>query len=79
MKRGKLQILQLITNFVCVILMIVLCFLGRRGLAIAVLVAAIVANLCFNTLLCCPHCGAWPRRGLIFDEYCPQCGKALDE
>lgn len=25
----------------------------------------------------CPHCGAWPRKGSFFDEYCPRCGGSL--
>ena len=40
---------------------------------------AIALGLFLSYKLRCPHCGAWPRKGSLFHEYCPKCGQPLDE
>jgi hypothetical protein len=45
----------------------------------AVVAACCVIAVALNYFLRCPHCGAWPRKGSFFHEFCPRCGKRLDD
>lgn len=52
---------------------------GNHGASVLIILAGAVASVVFTWFLRCPHCGAWPRRGSFFHEFCPYCGEMLDD
>ena len=61
--------------------MLILFFVCRYNLVALYSVAgvAIAFALFLSYKLRCPHCGAWPRKGSLFHEFCPKCGKRLED
>lgn len=77
MKRGLAKALQI---FNCIVMIVMLLVFGKNTpVMMAVVVVCCVIAVVLNYFLRCPHCGAWPRRGSTFHEYCPRCGKRLDD
>ena len=52
---------------------------SAAGLSILLILIGIGIVLVGQYNLRCPHCGAWPRKGHFFDQYCPRCGEPLDD
>ena len=77
MSRGLAKILQIFNIIVMVVLMLV--FRENKLAMYAVVASCCVIAVALNYFLRCPHCGAWPRKGNLFHEYCPRCGKPLED
>ena len=77
MSRGLAKKLQ-IMNIIAMVVLILL-FRERKLAMYDVVAACCVIAVILNYFLRCPHCGAWPRKGSFFHEYCPRCGKILDD
>ena len=79
MKRSTARILSIVSAVVVVLICLAFIPSGNKlvttGVFIIYLPFAIYLNYCQR----CPHCGAWPRKGSFFDEYCPRCGEPLDD
>ena len=77
MNRSSVKALYIVD----LIAMIILFYVFRTSLVAIYIVAgvAIALGLFLSYKLRCPHCGAWPRKGSLFHEYCPKCGQPLDE
>ena len=66
---------------ISVIFVILAFILGATPAKTAFYAASVVyfvVSLVLLYFMRCPHCGAWPRGGTFFDEYCPKCGRRLD-
>lgn len=65
------------------VLMLILCVLfsiNHLPVATAVLAAVWLVGYCVMArFLRCPHCGRLPGRDSFFAEFCPYCGKKLEE
>lgn len=60
---------------------VLVCIFSTQQLKIAAYLAAfatLIATYVCQYFLRCPHCGKWPDRTFLFDEYCSRCGKPLD-
>lgn len=77
MSRGLAKILQIMNIIAMVVLMLL--FRENKLAMYAVVAACCVIAVILNYFLRCPHCGAWPRKGSFFHEFCPRCGKILDD
>ena len=77
MSRGLAKKLQ-IMNIIAIVVLILL-FRENKLAMYAVVGACCVIAVVLNYFLRCPHCGAWPRKGSFFHEFCPRCGKRLDD
>jgi hypothetical protein len=77
MSRGLAKILQIMNIIAMVVLMLL--FRENKLAMYAVVAACCVIAVALNYFLRCPHCGAWPRKGSFFHEFCPRCGKRLDD
>ena len=77
MNRSTVQFLYIVD----IVAMMILFFVVRNNPVALYAVAgvAIAFALFLSYKLRCPHCGAWPRRGSLFHEFCPKCGKKLEE
>ena len=65
------------------VLMLVLCVVfSINHMATATIVAAVIWLVGYCVMarfLRCPHCGRLPGRDSFFAEFCPYCGKKLEE
>ena len=65
------------------VLMLILCVLfSINHLPMATVVVAVVWLVGYCVMarfLRCPHCGRLPGRDSFFAEFCPYCGKKLEE
>ena len=61
--------------------MFILFFIFRMNMVALYVVTGVclAVGLFLTYKLRCPHCGAWPRKGSLFHEYCSKCGQPLDE
>lgn len=79
MRRSTVKLLCVLAGIVALILAVVCMFAFRsKGAGYAVLAIYVPIGIWLNFKLRCPHCGAWPRKGHFFHEYCPCCGKPLE-
>ena len=79
MSRGLAKLLSVIS--VIVLLVLVFIFAASKN-QVAMYIAMAIWFVLYSVLMYfqrCPHCGAWPRKGSFFDEFCPRCGGNLDE
>ncbi len=77
MSRGLAKLLQFVNVAALFFLLLIL-----RTHPTAMYIAALICigiSIWLNYCLRCPHCGAWPRKGSLFHEYCPRCGKHLGD
>lgn len=77
MKRRTAKILQIV-NWVGMFILLGVCH-KDKVLMYGVGAVAVIIHMVLNCFLCCPHCGAWPRKGSFFHEFCPRCGKSLGD
>jgi len=77
MKRSTAKILQLVNLVGMLVLMLL--FRGSEGGMTLIALIAIGISVWLTSCLRCPHCGAWPRKGSLLDEYCPRCGEYLED
>lgn len=77
MSRDLAKLLQCVNIVAMVILMLV--FLDNAIMKYISALVCIGIGIWLNYCLRCPHCGAWPSRGSLSDEYCPRCGNHLDD
>ena len=78
MSRGTAKLVMLISAVGMILLMILF---AKTGNAMATIItAAVYLPLHFYLCYCmrCKHCGRWPRKGGLSDEFCPNCGKKLE-
>ena len=79
MKRSTAKALSVI----CAVVAIVACCLfisSENQLAMAVILAIYLPiAILLNYFQRCRHCGRWPRKHDFWAEYCPRCGKPLDD
>lgn len=79
MRRSTAKILSVIS----MILTVVLCFMfipsGNTTAMIIIFIVYIPIAIVLNYFQRCRHCGRWPQRGDFRNEYCPGCGKPLDD
>ena len=77
MSRSTAKILQFVNIIGMVILMLV--FHNSQAVMYGVVIIACIISIWLSSCLRCPHCGAWPRKGHLWDEYCPRCGEHLED
>lgn len=77
MSRRLAQILSVVSVIVVVVLGLILISADCEGVMVVVFVVYIPIAMVLNYFQRCPHCGAWPRKGSLFHEYCPRCGGNL--
>lgn len=77
MSRSTAKILQLVNLVGMVVLMLL--FRESQGIMYLIVLVALGISLWLSYCLRCPHCGAWPRKNSLFDEYCPRCGEHLGD
>lgn len=78
MRRSTAKILQVV-NLIGMFILMLLFHESGEGSMILIALVAIGISIWLSYCLRCPHCGAWPRKGSFFDQYCPRCGNSLDE
>ena len=77
MRHSTARTLSIISMVVVILLGLIL-IPSENELAMMILfVIYIPIAIVLNYFQRCPHCGAWPRKGSLFDEYCPRCGGRL--
>ena len=80
MSRSAAKIWNIVATIVAVVLASVLAGIrGDLGAGFVVLGFYSPIGFWLGSKLCCPHCGAWPRKGHFWDRYCPRCGEPLDD
>jgi len=79
MNRGLAKLLSIISIVVLLILTFFFATSQNLGAMYTSMAIWFVVYLVLMYFQRCPHCGAWPRRGSFFDNYCPRCGNYLDE
>ena len=79
MRRSTARLLSVI----CAVAAVILCCLfipsGNKAAMAVVLLIYLPIGIYLNYCQRCRHCGAWPRKGSFFHEYCPSCGEPLDD
>ena len=80
MKRSTAKMLQVIAGVITVILATFFAIKYQNKTLIYLPLAIYVPiAIWLNSKLRCPYCGAWPRKGHSFHQYCPKCGMPLDD
>lgn len=77
MSRGLAKLLQIVNMIAMVVLMLI--FMDIPAVAYIIAFLCVIIAIFLSYCLRCPHCGAWPRKGSLFHEYCPRCGKHLGD
>ena len=77
MSRSTVKLLYIVD----IVAMMILFYIFRMNMVALYAVAgvAIAIGIFLSYKLRCPHCGAWPRKGSLFHEYCSKCGKPLED
>ena len=77
MKRGIAQLLTVLLY----IAMIICVFIFHESELAMFLIFVVTCGISLYLGYCmrCRHCGTWFRKGMFFAEYCPECGKKLED
>jgi hypothetical protein len=70
---------SIISVIVLIIVCIILKISRNEGAVIVMVLFYLPFGLYLSYCQRCRHCGRWPTKGHLFDEYCPGCGELLDD
>ena len=80
MRRSTAKILAVVAAALAIILAIACIFIfDSKYAGYVVLAIYFPIGIWIDSQLRCPYCGAWPRKGHSFHQYCPKCGMPLDD
>ena len=79
MCRFMAQILSVISVIVLFVLVLIFAANDNQTAMYISMAVWFVIYLVLGHFQRCPHCGAWPRKGSLFNQYCPQCGGTLND
>ena len=79
MSRSTAKILSIVCAVVAVVIACLFIPSGNKAGSMVVFLIYIPIAIFLNYCQRCKHCGAWPRKGSFFHEYCPHCGEPLDD
>ena len=75
MNRG-FYILMSLLNYVAIGVLTYVLLPNKLAVGIMLVIGCSV-SLFLGYCLRCRHCGTWFRKGMLFADYCPSCGKSL--
>ena len=78
MRRSTAKILTLLVVLAMIVALVVCQITGSHVAAFLIILVCAVVYAILIKFFRCPNCGHLPRRGGLFDEYCPYCGEDLD-
>lgn len=78
MERSTKKIINLLVMTAGIAAVIVFVLLQMETAAIISLIVHFAVSLVCSHMLRCPHCGRWPSKRWLFEEYCPRCGEHLE-
>ena len=79
MSRSTAKFLSVICMIAVILIMFLVAFSGNESVVYIVFVCYLPIAIYLNYCQRCRHCGRWPRKGDFWAEYCPGCGKKLDD
>ena len=79
MSRSTAKLLSTICAIAVILLTFVMAVYGNETGAMVVLLLYLPVAIYLSYCRRCRHCGRWPRKGDFWAEYCPRCGKKMDE
>ena len=79
MSRSTAKFLSVIFAIALILICVFMIPSGNEAGAIIACLVYLPIGIYLNYCQRCRHCGRWPRKGDFWAEYCPGCGKKLDD
>ncbi len=79
MRRSTAKLLSVVCLIAAVVIACLFIPSGNQAAMAIVFLIYLPIAIVLNYFQRCRHCGRWPRKGDFFNEYCPGCGKPLND
>ena len=79
MSRTTAKILSIVCPIAVALIALSVAHYQNETIVILVFLVYLPIGIYLNYCQRCRHCGRWPRKGDFWAEYCPGCGKKLDD